>query len=284
MLCQTFSPKRWVEGFPAHVQPKLNGVRALYQNGEFWSRDEIKWHPNVVNHFTRQLDNLFEPSVILDGEFYLHGLSLQQINGAMAVNSKSPTELTFRIEYHVFDAPNLKQNFISRFSPIAQCLDLWDLPNIKSVPFATCYTSQQADAEYTHWVKQKYEGIIYKLGECPYTTPKQPGDAGRGFISDKENRVWHQLKRKDWHDDDFFIVGVVEGKVTDRGSKYVDCLGAFICRDTSGNTFNVGSGFSDADRIRWWAAPPIGLKMKVKYLTLTDRGVPFNGTCECVYE
>jgi hypothetical protein len=55
-------------------------------------------------------------------------------------------------------------------------------------------------------------------------------------------------------------------------------VGAFVC-DAKGSafgvvTFSVGSGLTDAERIHYWANPPIGRKIKVKYLTLSDDGIP----------
>ena len=99
------------------------------------------------------------------------------------------------------------------------------------------------------------------------------------FLSDKSNRVWHLLKRKDWQDDEFVCVGVQEGE-----GKYTGTLGALICRTMTSDRhavthpFNVGSGLTDADRDHYWTNPPLGRLIKVKYLCLSSDGIPLNPT------
>ena len=69
--------------YPCYVQPKLNGIRALYQNGNFQSRDQLPFPPGLLNHLSSPLQSAFDPSVILDGELYVHGWPLQRINAAV---------------------------------------------------------------------------------------------------------------------------------------------------------------------------------------------------------
>jgi len=75
MLAKTLGPK--FSSYPCYVQPKLNGVRALYQRGQdtFWtfqSRDEKTWKTEVLAHIGNELCSLELGSVILDGELYVH--------------------------------------------------------------------------------------------------------------------------------------------------------------------------------------------------------------------
>jgi ATP-dependent DNA ligase len=134
------------------------------------------------------------------------------------------------------------------------------------------------DDYYAQQVKKGYEGIIYRLGSCPYTYSKQEGNNGRSrYLSDKHNRVWHMLKRKDWQDGEFTCVRVTEGE-----GKRSSMVGAFICETTGGNYFGVGSGLTDQEAISYYENPPIGRKIKVKYLCLTSDGVPFNPTVEAI--
>jgi len=107
------------------------------------------------------------------------------------------------------------------------------------------------------------------------------------FLSDKNNRCWHLLKRKDWQDAEFICVGVVEGEGKLRGM-----LGAVKCEcnyvtanktpGTGIDIFNVGSGLSDSERQHYWLNPPIGRLVKVKYLCLSDAGIPLNPTILCM--
>lgn len=67
--------------WPRVAMPKLNGIRAMWDGQRFWSRDGIMFTPGIVPHIEAAL-----PPTRLDGEFYVHGWSLQRINGVVAVN------------------------------------------------------------------------------------------------------------------------------------------------------------------------------------------------------
>lgn len=290
LLAHIYEPKRWTSG-PAYVQPKLNGVRALYQNGNFQSREELPWHPAVLAHLTAILKSVFpEPDIILDGELYKHGWNLQKINGAVQIARTLPREDTHEVEYHVFDRVSYQLNFNSRMRVIVLRKHLLVGSKVQLVSTHEIEYDYQADAYYTEFVAQGYEGIMYRLGDCLYTRPKQPRvDAPRakGFLSDKNNRVWHLLKRKDWQDDEFVCVAVEEGV-----GKRAGMVGAFICERRGlppiheGNErrvqFSVGSGLSDAEATHYFLNQPIGRKIKVKFLTYTSDGKPFNPTVEAV--
>lgn len=268
------------------MQPKLNGIRALYQNGNFQSRDELPFPAGLLDHLVKPLQgiaNLLEidETTILDGELYKHGWPLQRINAAVTPVRQAPTEDTLQIEYHIFDRANFNLTFRDR-------IVLFDWPSHKLTHVFTekAKTAEEADIYYAEFVSQGYEGMMYRLGDCPYTVPKQPilfpaipgcRSIRSGFLSDKDNRCWHLLKRKDWQDDEFICIDVVEGE-----GKLQGMLGAIICQTKSAKRFNVGSGLTDSERQHYWANPPIGRKIKVKYLVLSNNGIPLNPTILCI--
>lgn len=260
--------------YPCYVQPKLNGIRALYQNGAFQSRDELPFPKGLLDHLAKPLLSAFGPEVILDGELYRHGWPLQRINGAVTPVRQQPTEDTLQVEYHIFDIANNNQTFAERFHQ--RQMPLWDRWPVHRVQTIHCGTEQLANAFYSKCVNAGYEGMMYRLGDCPYTMPKQPGGSGRTkFLSDQSNRCWHLLKRKDWQDDEFLCVEVKEGEGRLQGT-----LGALHCQVVPGRHvyFDVGSGLTDAERETYWKTPPIGRQIKVKYLVLSSDGIPLNPT------
>lgn len=245
---------------PFAIQPKLNGVRCLYQNGIMTSRDEIPWSLTMLTHIRNELTTLnLPPTWILDGELYVHGWSLQQINSAVAVKRNEPTDQTFSVTYNVFDTVSL-QGFLTRFKAIAPLLR--DLKHTKIVPTHLCNSHDEADALYLHYRKLNYEGIMYRRLDSPYEPNK---------------RVHTLLKRKGWCDDEFEIIGVVEGEGRCEGM-----VGALVCRASNGQTFNVGTGFDDVTRRQFLSSPPIGLFAKVQYLSLSDGGIPLNPSFQCL--
>lgn len=298
LLAHIYEPHRVT--FPCFVQPKLNGIRALYQNGSFQSRDQLPFPTGLLQHLVDPLRQVFDERIILDGELYVHGWPLQRINAAVTPVRLQPTKDTLEVEYHVFDVVD----FIKPFNERMYWLDSILPPNgyivgikqVLSIGLTCANNQQQADVNYALFVEQGYEGMMYRLGDCPYTMPKQKYDitvshlSGRAFrqgnrtefLSDKNNRCWHLLKRKDWQDDEFKCVNVIEGE-----GKYKNMLGAVECVTSSYHghggqppTFNVGSGFTDAEREKYWDHPElvIGKLVKVKYLVLSTDGIPLNPT------
>lgn len=263
--------------WPCIMQPKLNGVRALWQAGRgFFSRDEIPWHPAKLAHIDIHLRTLFSSEdLILDGELYVHGWSLQRINSAVAVNSKYPTDETPAIQYHVFDVADPSLPFLHRYKPVLTTLKSAANPSICHVPTYTANSPSVGDEIYARVCALGYEGAMYRLGDCPYTRPKQVGADGK-FLSDQDNRAWHLLKRKDWQDAEFRVVGVVEGRTTDKGGKYRESLGAFTLLASNGETFNAAPAFTDGERKFFYDNPPIGKLATVRYLVLSDDGIPLN--------
>ena len=297
LLAHIYEPHRVT--YPCYVQPKLNGIRALYQNGHFQSRDQLPFPSGLLQHLVTPLLSVFDPSVILDGELYVHGWPLQRINAAVTPVRQRPTEDTLKVEYHVFDVVDFGKEFSRRFvnTELDHLRDIFFnfrgkfvCQGVTKVPTWHAKNEEKANEWYADFVSLGYEGMMYRLGDCPYTVPKQPAEYGpKGstwkvldnnsnkwrtpFLSDKNNRCWHLLKRKDWQDDEYNCVGVQEGE-----GKYKGMTGAFICLTPEGKTFTVGSGVTDSERIHYWEHPPINQLIKVKYLVLSSDGIPLNPT------
>lgn len=283
LLAHIYEPHRVT--YPCYVQPKLNGIRALFQNGFFQSRDEEPFPVGLLKHLSQPLLDLFGPQVILDGELYKHGWPLQRINGAVTPIRQEANEDTKLIEYHVFDVVDFTKSFEDRIKILDKAY-----PECGMVPV---YTTKSQNEEitnlfYADFVAKGYEGMMIRLGDCPYTVPKQevgPFADGisprRKFLSDQDNRVWHLLKRKSWQDGEFTCTGVEEGE-----GKYKGTLGALRCivftplfngkGEVDVAYFTVSSGLTDAERDSYWANPPIGKSIKVRYLCLSSSGIPLN--------
>lgn len=299
LLAHVFEPHRW-DGSSCFVQPKLNGVRALYQDGHFQAREELPWNPKVLAHLTDVLLDMFpDPSTILDGELYVHGWPLQRINGAVQIARTEPREDTHEVEYWVFDSVNYQAPFVRRFALVESRIKQLAHPLINVVTTVETKDPTFVEEFYARTVAEGFEGIMYRLGDCPYTIPKQnvyykDGKWMSGptkFLSDKNNRCWHLLKRKDWKDEEFECVAIEEG-----GGKRRGMVGALVCNITTDlgkspgshdylhRTFNVGSGLTDAENIHYFNNPDqvIGHKIKVKFLCYTRDGIPFNPTIEAI--
>ncbi len=270
MLAFKFKPERLE--FPCFFQPKLNGVRGLFlpKAQTFQSRDEHLWEPLVVKH---QLTGLKRCNVLLDGEFYCHGLSLQQINSRIAVNRITPHDKAAEIVYNVFDIPSMSP--MHHRVQMLEALEkhFKDHPNINVVPTKLVYSQREADYWYGQWKDQGYEGGMYRLYHAPYGFEHNCGN--------KENRWWHLQKRKDFLDLQAVIEDIYEGE-----DGFAGMLGGFVCRLDNDVRCNVGGGLTIDQRQLYWANPQkvIGAKVDINYEMFSDGGQPLKATIECVHE
>lgn len=277
MLARTVGPK--FAHYDCFGQRKLNGVRALYQKTServlFQSRDEKWWATAVLDHLHNELNTLDLHGLILDGELYKHGWRLQRINGAVAVNRSQPREDTHEVEFHVFDVVDPRRKFSERWLEVYNLLREADLPHIKAVGTVHIPNAEIMKQYFHLFTSEGYEGImlrpdgLYEFGE----------HLGRNGTQTayRSKTLW---KHKHWEDDEFVCVGTTSGE-----GKAEIGIGALVLQSNNlpkmfpfppGDTFKVGTGFTDEDRIAFAQDPPIGKLVKVRYLNLTDNGIPFN--------
>lgn len=255
--------------YPLYVQPKLNGVRALFFNGTFQSRDEHHWSPSILAHLTPALLTTY-PHLLLDGELYLHGTPLQTINGAISVNRNSPTHLTPSIQYWIFDcipADNPDADFAARHAMLeAHSHSL--PPSIRLTPTHLCNSPSEADHYFSKYKSEAYEGLMYRPN-LPYGLSTH--------CTNKQNRWSRLLKRKDWLDSEFTCIDIECGT-----GKYSESVGALVFESPTGLRFTAGSGLTDAERTAYLHSPPIGHTFRVRYETLSLNGIPLKPTIEAV--
>lgn len=256
MLARTYGPK--YNHLPCFVQCKLNGIRALFQNGTFQSRDEKLWRPGILDHIAAQLTWCTE--LVLDGELYFHGWRLQRINGAIAVNRTAPIDDTYQVQYHVFDVVDPRKKFSARFLPIYNALQRTRLPHVIPVQTDLIYLKEEIDLHFEAAVKAGYEGLMLRP-DVEYEIDK------------RSKALW---KRKQWEDGEFCCVGVTQGE--GKASIGIGALQlkyeAPLHSNNDNGFFNVGTGFTDSERIAFAENPPIGKLVKVRYPYLSDDGIP----------
>lgn len=267
---------------PFYVQPKLNGVRALYHQGIMQSRglreEEGKvWNAEVVAHFTHDLLNACPPTWLLDGELYCHGKSLQQINSAIAVKRKSKSSITDEIRYHIFDVidtTNLHLPFHERavrLEYLKANLVIHQTTTLQIVPTTLVDSPGLDDQLYELYRAQGYEGLMYRILSAPYGFAEECGN--------KENRWKYLLKRKGWIDDEFLILDftLTKGEKGNQGFQ-------LTCQTQAGHEFTVGSGLTHEQQLYYSQNSPEGFLAKVRFEMLSDKGVPLKPTLEAILD
>lgn len=272
MLAFPWNPKRIT--FPCFVQPKLNGVRGIYvPKKHFQSRYGEVWSPPVVEHAWEVLKSF---DLHLDGEFYLHGMSLQQINSRIGVVRGEPHNESYKIKFHIFDvvvnAPwRTRAAFLHRLAET-----IGENDGVSFIPHVEIFSSSEADYWYNYWRNEScYEGMMYRDANAVYGFADMCGN--------KDNRWWCLQKRKGQQDMYATIVGLNEMHEQATGMPK-GTLGAFQLRSETGHIFSAGSGLTDALRAKYWALGDVlhGTRVRVLYEMLSDGGVPLKPIIECV--
>ncbi len=217
--------------YPAFIQPKLDGVRCLFTAKGAFSRANNKFMN--VDHIEQALKPFFakNPTAVLDGELYNHGLKDDFEKIISLVKKKKPTdndkaEAAELVQYHVYDVASMTiAPYSLRFNFIQ---DLTYTYPICKVDTQVALDFDEAIKMHKKNLKLGYEGSIYRSFEGRY----------------KGTRSWDLMKFKDFHDDEATIIGYDIGQGKREGT-----LGKFIMMDDDGNKFGCppGKGYNYKD-------------------------------------
>ena len=220
--------------YPAFIQPKLDGVRCLFTAKGAVSRANNQFMN--VEHIEKALKPFFakNPTAILDGELYNHGLKDDFEKIISLVKKRKPTdadkaEAAELVQYHMYDVASLKMaTYVDRnlFLLAEPSFKNSSILDVTSTRLATDFD----DAQRFHAknLKLGYEGSIYRTPSGKY----------------KGTRSWDLMKFKDFHDAEATIIGYEIGKGKREGT-----LGKFIMQDYDGNKFGCppGKGYNYKD-------------------------------------
>ncbi len=223
------------------LSEKLDGVRAYWNGQQFLSRQGNVYH--APGWFTADL-----PSTPLDGELWLARKAFQRT--VSIVRRHDATELWREIKFVVFDAPALADEFEARQEFLQETLGAHELPYAQWLRQERCRGSEHLQEELARINSLGGEGLMLR----------QPGsryEVGRSSTL---------LKVKTMLEADARVIEHLPGQGRHRGR-----MGALLVQLANGTTFNVGTGFTDAQR---GAPPPVGRTITFRYQELTDRGVP----------
>lgn len=209
MLAHKFRDHTAKVEWPVYVQPKLNGMRMLFNGRVGWSRGNKAMIPEVIAHLQCDTGGL-----ILDGELMLPGnLLLQESMKAM---KKFRPELSPTLIYHVYDIVAPELPYDARRSILHDLIPSLP-PNIQLVSTALAADAEQVFAQHTQFVSDGYEGTMVRDPVMPYEIGK---------------RSYSLLKLKDFQDAEYRILDVIDGAGSDEG------LAIFVLDAGNGQSFN----------------------------------------------
>lgn len=227
MLVRKYDDEKKHLQYPLYVQPKLDGARCVAllnksprknptiknvimytrQKKDYLGFDAIKQEllPALIDMW----DFNKNESIYIDGELYKHGLSLQDISGAVRNPNRKDIDKYKGIKYHIFDIfypGNISLTFKNRLSCLDDLFDSLDKKHkcIMRVPSTLVKTEAEQERLYKDYLKKKYEGIILRNIDSKYLT--HPTKNSRTI------RSKFVLKRKMTYSDEFEVVDFTQGK------------------------------------------------------------------------
>jgi DNA ligase-1 len=168
-----------------------------------------------------------------------------------AVSRESPDDAAWReIRYMVFDLPAHPGPFDERIPALQQLLAELGVAWVQPVAQRKVADRAALLALFRKTVNGGGEGLMLHRGSSHYSGERNDD----------------LLKLKPYQDAEATVVAHLPGK-----GKNAGVLGALVVETPGGLRFNLGSGFSDAERRD---PPPIGSQVTYRYVVLSAGGVP----------
>ena len=204
-------PKDKIDWSNAFISPKLDGIRFVATANHSHSRNGKQMGGG--NILRKQMDYLFEnyPELITDGELYNHEFK-DDFNSLVSLikrdEAKIPAgkmlDIKQHLQYHIYDIPQIWSEskgkpYSQRFEEFRDCLEAD--PNMPPMDFLHFVGYERVTShedvleKYAKHIEQGYEGSIIRF-DLPY----------------EGKRTWNLLKVKEFMDEEFVIVEVLEGK------------------------------------------------------------------------
>lgn len=228
--------------FPCYGQPKLNGFRVIarwevVKKGEglfveeiekvvFRSKEGLRYEilEHIEKEFTKEMffikriirDEFKEietsSQIAFDGEMYIHGEILSEISSAVRKRNLK----TEKLKFCIFDVAIENMSQKNRIILINRFKDS-KFSFIEIVPTRVIATNEEAQNLTDSWIKEGYEGGIFRDRKAEYQFGKRP-------------QTMVKLKRSE--DKEFQIIDVIGGDNTPD-------VGVFVCKAENGVEFCV---------------------------------------------
>jgi DNA ligase-1 len=238
--------------FPCFVQPKIDGVRAIYNNGDMYSRTGKKF--NFLDHIIDEIKSFYPEAKYLDGELFSDELTFQEISGIVRRSKNRDLVNNNKIHYIVYDLVSDK-DYKERIKEINE--NIGNNKNFKYVYAIKhnqiAYKSSEIEDFHEKYVSLGYEGLIIRNFKGKYLV---------------KNRSKDLQKYKKFIDEEFKIVSFTQGEGIEAG------LVIWICETNDDNKtlFHVRPKGCHSERRDMFlnSSNFLGKMLTVKYFEMTD--------------
>jgi len=255
MLAKDYTKRKKFVTWPAYAQPKLDGLRCLAYRVDgkvkLMSRGGKEY---ILPHISDELENMIDSTQILDGEIYLHGLTLQTINSLVKDVEKDATALKF-FTYDFTDLEYLDDSWETRMGVLEAFYEIHHPKTCCFVESKLVNSEKEIDVALGEYLQDGYEGLILRLANGPYKLNGRSSDL---------------LKYKKFTDDEFEIIGWKRGK-----GKFLN-VPSFQCITKDGAIFDCTPKGTEEQRAELLqnADSYIGKMFKVKFFEYSPDGRP----------
>lgn len=244
-----------------YAQPKLNGIRAMYDPGLKGLYTRGGHRITSVPQIERACKKLGAP---FDGEIFSSRFPFNLINGV--VRRHKPSPISLELEYNVFD-------LITGDEQRERLTELYQFTAIKFYPFinpvqTTVVTPHQETLSeiYSKMLSEGYEGIILRNPEAPYKEGRHVGN------------IW--AVKPEYENEAVFMDFIMS--TTDL---HKDTFGSLYLKWKNGQFFAC-SGITEAERIYLLNNLKPGDIVTIKYGTLSQEdpelAVPLYPRFKCI--
>lgn len=250
--------------FPAYIQPKIDGYRALLHNNngtyEFLSNTQREYsHLDHIKAELTKIKELNNSDFYLDGELYIedeHVNVLRSILSSKKLNNEQE-KLSKKIKYYVFDMFELNEmnlNYAQRYKILNKIFNK-KFNKLVLTPTFVVNNKNQIDEAFNKFISQGFEGIIVRNS--------------RGLYKLRGKSV-NVLKSKDIKKDNFIIVGFKEATGNNKGT----VIWEIRCKNDPRKTFWARPMGTRNDRKKMYKNGEkfIGKKVTVKYFEINKNG------------
>lgn len=269
--------------YPVLCQPKLDGIRAVMNNGVALSRSMKKIPNTFIQHWA------------LTHAEHLHGMDGELIVGNMldpgAFQNTTSGVMTRHGEpdftYYVFDMwdmqdyPAIAREEIYNHK-VARATDVHKIERIKAVPTFVCHDGAQVKGVMDNLLEHGAEGLILRHQDAPYKY-------GRSTVNEGSLLKWKQFVDEEGivegfeelmhNENEQFVSETGHSKRSAHQANKVpgNMLGALIVSNPKyPGHLRVGSGFDIATRQEIWDNRPsyLGKLVKYKYFPIGMKDLP----------
>lgn len=197
--------KKWTDfqnkvQWPLYCQPKFDGARCVLKKSGGFSRGGKEW--NTIPHIKAELEIVFReiPGLMLDGELYNHEFHDDFGKIMSLIKRKNPNAAELAeskkfVQFYCYDICDDKMIFSDRSARISEIIKKYDLKYVIPVATHLVKNLEELDELYGAFLEDGYEGQIVRVNGT--------------YEFKRSDRL---LKRKEFMDDEYKIVEIIEGK------------------------------------------------------------------------